>query len=242
MWMEIGFNSAYLITIWGLVVVMVAQQSRVDENQHQLARYFFYAFALLALGDTGHVGFRIVGYSLGNLEASLSLGSMTVSWVGLGALSTAITVTLFYVFMLLIWKERFNQSLGWFGALLILSAVVRLIVMMLPGNDWNAVVPPRTFSLIRNLPLTISGLGVAYLILRDSIRANDRLFRWIGVMILVSYAFYLPVILFVQQVPVIGMLMIPKTLAYVAIAILAYRSLWLRGEEGISVSESSVPA
>jgi hypothetical protein len=41
-------------------------------------------------------------------------------------------------------------------------------------------------------------------------------------MILVSNAFYTPVILFVQRVPVIGMLMIPKTLAYVAIAVLAY--------------------
>jgi hypothetical protein len=114
--------------------------------------------------------------------------------------------------------------------------------MTLPGNDWNAIVPPRTFSLIRNLPLTISGLGVAYLILRDSIRANDRLFRWIGVMILVSYAFYLPVIFFVQQVPVIGMLMIPKTLAYVAIAILAYRSLWQPEDKKLPLSEGSLPA
>jgi hypothetical protein len=45
-------------------------------------------------------------------------------------------------------------------------------------------------------------------------------------MILVSYAFYAPVILFVQQVPAIGMLMIPKTLAYVAIAAIAYQSIF----------------
>lgn len=45
-------------------------------------------------------------------------------------------------------------------------------------------------------------------------------------MILVSYAFYAPVILLVQKMPLIGMLMIPKTLAYVAIAVLAYRHLF----------------
>ena len=45
-------------------------------------------------------------------------------------------------------------------------------------------------------------------------------------MILVSYACYLPVILFVQQAPLVGMLMIPKTIAYVAIAIIAYVALY----------------
>jgi hypothetical protein len=80
--------------------------------------------------------------------------------------------------------------------------------------------------------LTILGLGVAYLILRDARRAQDRAFTWIGLMILVSYALYIPVILFVQQVPIIGMLMIPKTMAYVAIGFIAYLNLYRTGPAG----------
>jgi hypothetical protein len=64
------------------------------------------------------------------------------------------------------------------------------------------------------------------LIFRDAAATKDRVFQWVGVSILVSYAFYTPVILFVQQVPVIGMLMIPKTMAYVAIAWIAYANLF----------------
>ncbi len=75
------------------------------------------------------------------------------------------------------------------------------------------------------------GLGVAYLVLRDAIKANDRPFKWIGAMILVSYAFYTPVILFVQIVPAVGMLMIPKTLALLAIAAIGYRALFSRRTE-----------
>jgi hypothetical protein len=82
--------------------------------------------------------------------------------------------------------------------------------------------------LIRNLPLMIMGLGVMVLILRDAYRANDRPFKWIGWCILASYAFYTPVILFVAEVPMLGMLMIPKTLAYIAIAVIAYRALYTR--------------
>jgi hypothetical protein len=46
------------------------------------------------------------------------------------------------------------------------------------------------------------------------------------VSIVVSYVCYLPVIFFVQRAPTIGMLMIPKTLAYIAIAWVAYRDLF----------------
>jgi hypothetical protein len=75
----------------------------------------------------------------------------------------------------------------------------------------------------------LQGLGLAFLILRDARATRNRAFRWIGLMILVSYACYAPVILFAQQVPLLGTLMIPKTIAYLAIGFLAYRDLYGRG-------------
>ncbi len=44
--------------------------------------------------------------------------------------------------------------------------------------------------------------------------------------IFASYLFYMPVIFFVQVLPLIGMLMIPKTLAYMALAYVAYKGLF----------------
>jgi hypothetical protein len=49
-----------------------------------------------------------------------------------------------------------------------------------------------------------------------------------GILHIFSYLFYLPVILLTRDIPVIGMLMIPKTLMYVAIQFLAYYGLWPR--------------
>jgi hypothetical protein len=181
---------------------------------------------LLALGDTGHVGFRVWAYGLGDLEATTTLAGLEMGLVGLGALATAVTVTFFYVLMLVIWQRRFEKRYGWFGMLLFAAAAVRLLLMVFPANEWNSTTPPQPWSLYRNLPLMVQGLGVAYLILRDARATQDRTFSWIGVMILISYAFYIPVILFVQQAPLIGMLMIPKTLAYVGIALIAYRAYY----------------
>ncbi|MBN1121565.1 MAG: hypothetical protein JXJ17_10835 [Anaerolineae bacterium] len=222
MWIEITFNIAYLIAIYALVILMIARRDRVAPEDRTAAALITWAFALLALGDTGYVGFRVIAYALGDLEAAVG----PTTWVGLGALATAFTVTLFYVLMLFTWKARFDKPLGWFGWLLIAAAVVRLVVMAFPANEWYRIEPPWPMSLYRNIPLMVQGLGAAYLILRDANKNADRLFTWVGVCILISYACYLPVIFFVRHVTIIGMLMIPKTLAYVAIAVIAYRGMY----------------
>jgi len=226
MWMEISFNVLYLVAIWWLVYAMNRRLPNVLPENRAIARLFLWAFALLAVGDTGHVGFRVVAYAQGGLDATAFGG---LGLVGLGAFSTAITVTFFYALVAVIWQKRTGKPYGWFGMLLFAAAAIRLVVMAFPQNNWNSVVPPQPWSLYRNAPLVVQGLGAAYLILRDAIAARDSLFKWVGVMILVSYAFYTPVILFVQTMPLIGMLMIPKTLAYVAIAVLAYRHLFPAG-------------
>ncbi len=228
MWVEILFNVTYLIVVWGFVIAMARRRALLSSDVRSFAPLFIWAFGLLALGDTGHVGFRVWAYALGDLGTKLNIFGTQVSPVGLGALSTAVTVTFFYVLVLFIWRRRFNKPFGWFEYVLLAAAVVRLVVMTFPQNEWNSIVPPQTWALVRNVPLMIQGLGVAYLILRDAITTEDRIFKWVGYMILVSYGFYTPVILFVRQAPMIGMLMIPKTMAYVAIAWLAFANLFPR--------------
>ena len=228
MWVEIIFNIGYLIAVWTLVVLMARHQDRVVPENRAVAKRVMWAFALLALGDTGHVGFRVLAYALGGLEAQPIVLGIPISLVGLGALATAITVTFFYMLMIDIWRLRFSKPLGVLGWFLLAMGVFRLIIMLFPQNEWSSIVPPQPWGLIRNLPLMIMGLGVMALILRDAYRTNDRPFKWIGWCILGSYAFYTPVILFVAEVPMLGMLMIPKTLAYIAIAVIAYRALYVQ--------------
>jgi hypothetical protein len=220
-YVEVGFNVLYLIVVWTMNAVMSAQMGRVPQEERKTANLFRWAFVLLALGDTGHVGFRVAAYALGGIEKNGLL-------IGIGALATAITVTFFYVVMLYIWRERFHGKFGLLEYILLASVPVRMIVMAFPQNDWGNSVPPVFWGPFRNLFLIILGVGVLYLYLRDSIKAKDRLFRWIGYCVFFSYLFYTPVILFARDVPIIGMLMIPKTIMYVAIQFLAYFGLWTR--------------
>jgi hypothetical protein len=218
---EVGFNVLYLIVIWVLVGLMFGRMRLVESKHLRVARLFSWAFLLLAVGDTGHVGFRVLAYAQGGVEQNSLL-------VGLGALATAITVTFFYVLMLYIWKARYNAVFGWFEYLLLASVPIRLLVMAFPQNEWGSVTAPEFWGLLRNAFLIFLGLGVLYLILRDALKSGDRLFRWVAYCIFFSYLFYTPVILWVRYYPLLGMLMIPKTIMYIAIAGLAYYGLWLK--------------
>ena len=223
-WFEISFDVLYLFTIWVIVILMARKQVHLTDRSSKVGKLFLASFFLLALGDTGHVGFRVLAYSLGGLANNPAL-------VGLGALATAITVTFFYMLVAEIWRLRFSHRRGILWWVLMLFGVLRLAIMIPSGNMWSSVVPPYGWSLARNIPLMVQGIGVAILLLVDGIRHSDGFSKKVSIMIFLSYACYTPVILFIQRVPMLGMLMIPKTVAYVAIAVIAYRALFRSKEK-----------
>lgn len=51
---------------------------------------------------------------------------------------------------------------------------------------------------------------------------QDRAFRWMWLTIVLSFGFYIPVVLWADTIPMIGMLMIPKTCAYVWTVLIGY--------------------
>jgi hypothetical protein len=225
-WLEIGFDLSYLVVIWGLVWAMWRRRSSVAPAHLPVADRLHEAFGLLAVGDTAHVGLRVAAYARGEDRAFVTWLGQRLSLLGLGELLTAITVTFFYVLALDAWRLRFGKKFGRLGDLLLGAAGGRLALLTLPLNQWQEAEPAQPWSIYRNVPLLAQGLGLAYLILRDARAAGDRTFRWMGQMILISYAFYTPVILFARRVPQLGLLMIPKTLAYVAMALGIYRDLY----------------
>ncbi len=219
-WIETSFNILYLITVWWIVLVMYNRRNLVAANDRKTAALILWAFFFLGLGDIGHVGFRLVAFALNGLETSVNIFGQQLRIAPMGSLATAITFTFFYIILIMVWKEHFNKSYGWFCYLLFAIAVIRLLLMTHPSNHWNSLEPQQPWSIYRNVPLMLMQLGVAYLILRDAIFQNDKTFKRIGVLILVSFACYAPVIFLHKQVPLIGMLMIPKTIAYLVIALL----------------------
>lgn len=222
LWTEISFNIFYLIIVWWLVIAMINRRELVDRKDQKVANLIMWAFFLLGLGDIGHVGFRVVAFAMGGLDASVHILGRSLRLAPMGALATGITFTFFYLILIMIWRERFGKPYGIVSFICFALAVIRLLIMTLPANDWNSLQPPQQWAIYRNVPLMLMQLCTAYLILRDALMERDKTYVWVGIMIMVSFVCYAPVIFFQQQVPLIGMLMIPKTIAYLVIAFLGF--------------------
>ena len=218
---ELVFDGAYLLSLWILAFSLRRQLARLAIPLRWSAAPLVLAFTLLAIGDSVHVGLRFV---------ALATGRLPEGWIGYGGLATAITVTLFDL-LLVQGHQRLNQT-GWgsLPRLLLTLALVRLILLLPPQNDWAAAVPPQPWSLLRNLPLVALTIGVGWLYLRTP-GPSHQWQRAIGALLLASALCHLPVTLWIQQQPLLALLMIPKSLAYLASGLVLQRrlqrSLWM---------------
>jgi len=174
-------------------------------------KLYFYAFLFLAVGDTLHVGFRTIGHIIGDINFAMG----NIKMIGLGSFATAITVTITYLFFTLALHEKYESqnTLKWISIL----SIIRVIIVLLPQNNWFSE-STYAWGIIRNFPLVVIG----YLLILAMYKSKDVFFKKFATLILWSYAFYLPVILFVDFLPMIGMLMIPKTIMYLLMLKLVY--------------------
>ncbi|MDE6635605.1 MAG: hypothetical protein K2K09_03245, partial [Lachnospiraceae bacterium] len=81
---------------------------------------------------------------------------------------------------------------------------------------------PLSWGIYRNIPFVLLGLLIIFLFAKKAAETNDSGFRFMWLAIVLSFAFYITVVLFAGTVPVLGMLMIPKTCAYVWIVLMGY--------------------
>lgn len=84
---------------------------------------------------------------------------------------------------------------------------------------------PLIWGICRNIPFALLGILVIVLFYRSAKERGDKAFGWMWLTIVLSFGFYIPVVLWAKAVPMIGMLMIPKTCAYVWTVMIGYNAM-----------------
>ena len=95
----------------------------------------------------------------------------------------------------------------------------------MPQNAWTSATPPLSWGIWRNIPFAILGALIVVLFFRSARERNDAPFRNLWLTVVLSFACYIPVVLFADAVPAVGMLMIPKTCAYVWTVLIGYNAM-----------------
>lgn len=136
--------------------------------------------------------------------------------LGLGLQVSSITMTIFYVLLLYIWKKTFPEisSPVIVDTIIWLSVIIRIVICLLPQNNWHTGEGNMKLSLIRNGVFMLTGLGVIILYIISG-NTYDYHMYMMAIAIVISFGCYFPVTLFSKKNPKIGMLMIPKTCAYI---------------------------
>lgn len=179
-------------------------------------RLFGYMAVVLGVGDSFHLVPRVLALCTTGFE------NFTVS-LGLGKWITSITMTAFYVLLYYVWRQRY-QTKGRNGltATVYILAAIRILLCMMPQNRWLSANAPLLWGIFRNIPFALMGVLIIVLFYRSARERGDRAFRWMWLTVVLSFAFYIPVVLWADAVPTVGLLMIPKTCAYVWTVLIGY--------------------
>ena len=211
---ETLFDIVYLVTVITLGVRMI----RGSRGRRQYLLYGVMAVTL-GCGDAFHLIPRAVAL------CTTGLKDYTAA-LGIGKLVTSITMTVFYVLLYYVWRSRYQVSdhKGTTATVWVL-ALSRMALCLMPQNAWTSADAPLTWGVYRNIPFAILGALVVVLFYRSAKETQDKPFRFLWLTVVLSFACYIPVVLFADAVPAVGMLMIPKTCAYVWTVLIGFSAM-----------------
>jgi hypothetical protein len=202
-WIEPLFDVLYLAS--GLIIAVILLAGTTDNT-----RQLYGAMALvLVLGDSFHLVPRILS------QAGMSArgGSEKLEAAkGMGLCITSITISVFYLMLYGVFCNYFGFSSKLITSAIYLLTGLRIALCIFPQNHWISGDSGR-WSIYRNIPFALLGLIIIILFATKMTIASP--FRCMPVTIILSFGFYLPVILLAKKHPKIGMLMLPKTCAYI---------------------------
>lgn len=211
---ETVFDAFYLAFVISIGIRMV--KGSKNNRQFQL---FGWMAIVLGAGDSFHLVPRALALCTTGLE------NYTVP-LGLGKWITSVTMTVFYVLLYYVWRERYQiKGKNSLTIATYALAIIRIALCMMPQNDWLSASAPLSWGIYRNIPFAVLGLLMIVLFYKSAKENNDTSFQWMWLTIVLSFGFYIPVVLWADVIPMIGMLMIPKTCAYVWTIVIGYNAM-----------------
>lgn len=197
------FDIAYLVTAIGIGLFLTVKAKGTS------SKLMGAAALVLGCGDAFHLIPRVLNYFVDkDFTAAL----------GIGKLVTSVTMTVFYLLMYYIFLKNYSviEHKGVSSAIWGLSAA-RVALCLFPQNQWMTGQSPLLWGILRNIPFVILGILIVCLYFRK--RKEDKVFGTVWLYVTLSFLFYLPVVIGAETVPMLGMLMLPKTICYVLILV-----------------------
>ena len=200
---ESSFDIIYLIFAITAGIIILAKR------KDSIGRLMGSAALILGIGDAFHLVPRVLNYFV---DADFNF------WLGFGKLVTSITMTIFYVLVYRLWVKAYNvKESKPFAISFYIFVFLRIALCLFPQNRWFTNNSPLLWGILRNIPFVV--VGVMIVVIYFMKRKEDKAFKLIWLLVLLSFAFYIPVTVGASFVPILGALMLPKTVCYMLMMI-----------------------
>ena len=208
--MEPSFYFIYLAAIICFGIILMAKS-----KTRKYLLTFGLACVILGVGDAFHLIPRAIGLftdTLDNPSATLNI------YLGIGKLITSVTMTVFYILLYMtIYIKRKRARSTFLDIVMVILFVSRIALLALPQNEWAINGGDMIIGIVRNIPFVIMGGIMIFLTFKY---LCEKPYRIMWILILLSFIFYLPVVIWAGSAAWVGLLMIPKTVCYLLIGIL----------------------
>ena len=200
---ESTFDILYLLFAITTGIIILAKR------KDSIGRLMGFSALILGCGDAFHLVPRVLNYFV---------DKDFTPWLGFGKFVTSITMTIFYVLVFFLhtklfeWKEKDKNAV--MISLFVLT-IMRVSICLLPGNNWLTGEGSIFWGVLRNLPFV--AIGVLIVVFYFQRRKENNNFKRMWLYVTLSFLFYLPVATIVTLLPMLGMLMLPKTVCYMLI-------------------------
>ena len=202
---ESAFDILYLLFAVSFGVVLLIKK------KDKIGLLFGAMTLVLGIGDAFHLIPRVISYFAGD---------ELIFYKGLGKLITSITMTVFYVLLELARKRVAKEERKWPIYTMVVLAVFRIVLCAFPQNEWFVSPSSYLWGILRNIPFVLMG-GLTVYLWFSTLR-KEKPFGFVYLLVALSFAFYLVTVLGAPYVPILGMMMLPKTLCYMAMVIIFY--------------------
>ena len=166
------------------------------------------AILLLGIGDAFHLIPRMIALNTDGL-----LNHQTA--LGLGKLVTSVTMTFFYVVMYIFLIVRYKKFPPiWLHIVFGILLIIRILLVSMPQNNWLGE-SPYIWNIVRNIPFVL--MGIIFIVMAFLYCKEDKYFRWMWLLVILSFVFYLITALGASFVSILGLMMLPKTICYMVI-------------------------
>lgn len=201
--LEIFFDGLYLtlIIFLGIKTLLIKDKDRLFVGSMAL---------LLGVGDSFHLIPRMLSNAMANgFEVNKNA-------LFLGTRISAITMSVFYLlfyFYIVGKTEKRNKILD---ISMIVLFILRIITVFWSFKNSDII------NLISNIPFVFMGIIDIVLLFKNR---KQSIFKNLYIYVFFSFLFYVPVVLLKTVYPMIGLLMIPKTIMYVLITLKLYSNV-----------------